>query len=95
MTSVWYQYEVQKGISDILQSYIHTNSMGKKLLECPGTVGITSSISFAKKWAVKTLPEVCRKGWTKAGEPVHTKTEAAVAATRGKCSTSGARSKEK
>jgi hypothetical protein len=39
---------MKKGISDILQNYIHTNSMGKKLLESPGTFGITSSISFAK-----------------------------------------------
>jgi hypothetical protein len=48
MTLVWYQYEVQKGISDILQSYIYTNSIEKKLLESPGTVGIISSNSFAK-----------------------------------------------
>jgi hypothetical protein len=40
MASIWYRYEVQNGISDILQSYIHTNGIEKKLLECPGTVGI-------------------------------------------------------
>jgi hypothetical protein len=50
----------------------------------------SSVLTALLKWAVNTLKEVCHKEMSpKTGEPVRTKTEAAVAATRGKCSTSG------